>query len=107
MADVRRDGIEAVLDEAIGEVDNGPAFLTVDIDVLDPAFAPGTGTPEPGGMTTADVLWAVRTVGQRLDLVGADVVEVVPLHLGTADITALVADRIVREILTGVALRRA
>jgi agmatinase len=74
--------------------------------VLDPAFAPGTGTPEPGGLTPAELLWAVRTVAASLALVGADVVEVLPSLAGSADITALVGDRIVREILTGLALRR-
>jgi agmatinase len=81
-------------------------FLSVDVDVLDPAFAPGTGTPEPGGMTSGDLLRAIRTVAERLELVGADVVEVIPTAVGSADITALVADRIVRETLTGIALRR-
>ena len=76
------------------------------MDVLDPAFAPGTGTPEPGGMTTVDLLWAARTLVERLDLLGADVVEVLPTAVGSADITALAADRIVREILTGIALKR-
>ena len=84
----------------------GPAYLTVDIDVLDPAFVPGTGTPEPGGLASADLLWAVREVASRLDLVGADLVEVIPTQVGTADYAALVGDRIVREILTGVAIRR-
>jgi agmatinase len=74
--------------------------------VLDPAFAPGTGTPEPGGMTTGDLLWGARTIAEELDLVGADVVEVLPTAVGSADVTALVADRIVREALTGIALRR-
>jgi arginase family enzyme len=78
----------------------------VDVDVLDPAYAPGIGTPEPGGMTPADLLWACRKSGERLNLVGADVVEVSPTAIGSADITALVGDRIVREILTGIALRR-
>jgi len=76
------------------------------VDVLDPAFAPGTGTPEPGGMTSADLLWACRTLAAGLELVGADVVEVAPIAVGSADLTSLVADRIVREILTGIALRR-
>ena len=84
--------------EAVGE---GPAYLTVDIDVLDPAFVPGTGTPEPGGLASADLLWAVREVASRIDLVGADLVEVIPTQVGTADYSALVGDRIVREILTG------
>jgi agmatinase len=81
-------------------------YLTVDVDVLDPAFVPGTGTPEPGGMTATDLLFAVRTVSQELELVGADVVEVIPTAVGTDDYSALVADRIVREMLTGIALRR-
>ena len=58
-------------------------------------------------MTSVDLLKAVRVVAERLELVGADVVEVIPTAVGSADITALVAERIVREILTGIALRRA
>ena len=74
--------------------------------MLDPAFAPGTGTPEPGGMTTGDLLWACRTVAAELDLVGAELVEVIPTAVGSTDVTALAGDRIVREIMTGIALRR-
>jgi len=74
--------------------------------VLDPAFAPGTGTPEPGGMTSADLLDACRDLAAGCEIVGADVVEVLPDRIGALDVTALVADRIVREILTGIALRR-
>jgi agmatinase len=106
MHDVRDLGIGEVVRRAVDEVGDGPVFLTVDIDVLDPAFAPGTGTPEPGGMTTAELLWAVREVAMQLELIGADVVEVIPTGVGSADITALAADRIVREILGGIALRR-
>jgi agmatinase len=106
MHDVRRLGIDAIVERTVEIVGAGPVFLSVDVDVLDPAFAPGTGTPEPGGMTSADLLWAVRTIGERLELVGADVVEVIPTAVGSADVTALVADRIVREALTGMALRR-
>jgi hypothetical protein len=72
----------------------------------DTAFAPGTGTPEPGGMTSLDLLHACRELGRRLELVGMDVVEVIPTGIGSADVTALVADRIVREALTSLALRR-
>jgi agmatinase len=100
-------GIAAVIDQAVAVVGDGPAFASVDIDVLDPAFGPGTGTPEPGGMTTADLLWACRESARRLDLVGADVVEVLPLAPGGGDITALAGSRIVLELLTGIALRRA
>jgi agmatinase len=106
MHDVRELGIEEIVGRTVGLVGEGPVFLTVDVDVLDPAFAPGTGTPEPGGMTTVDLLWAARTLAAELEIVGADVVEVIPTAVGSADITALAADRIVREILTGIALRR-
>ncbi len=85
MHDVRDLGIREVVRRAIEAVGPGPTYLTVDVDVLDPAFIPGTGTPEPGGMTAVDLLLAVRTVAAELELV---------------------ADRIVRESLTGVALRR-
>ena len=106
MHDVRRLGIETVVAQAVQIVGEGPTFLSIDIDVLDPAFAPGTGTPEPGGMTTADLLWAARTVAAELQIVGADVVEVIPTGVGSADITALAAERIVREVLTGIAMSR-
>jgi len=106
MHDVRDLGIREVVSRAIAAVGAGPAYLTVDVDVLDPAFLSGTGTPEPGGMTAIDLLWAVRTVAAELDLVGLDVVEVIPGGLGTDDRSALVAERVVREALTGIALRR-
>ncbi|MFO7572399.1 MAG: agmatinase [Gaiellaceae bacterium] len=106
MHDVRDLGIREVVERSVAAVGDGPVFLTVDVDVLDPSIAPGTGTPEPGGMTSVDLLWACREVARRLDLVGLDVVEVLPTTVGSADVTALVADRIVREALTGIALRR-
>jgi agmatinase len=106
MHDVRELGIAEISRRAVEVVGAGPVFLSVDIDVLDPAFAPGTGTPEPGGMTTADLLLAARTVAAGVELVGADVVEVIPTAVGSADVTSLAADRIIREILTGIALRR-
>jgi arginase family enzyme len=106
MHDVRDLGIREVVRRAVAAVGEGPVYLTVDVDVLDPAFVPGTGTPEPGGMTAADLLLAVRTVAAELDLVGADVVEVIPTAVGSLDYAALVADRVVREALTGIALRR-
>ncbi len=103
MDDVRASGIVGVVAESLRILGDGPVFLTVDVDALDPAFAPGTGTPEPGGMSTADLLTACRTAAKRLDLVGADVVETLPLQL--EDPTAAVANRIVAEILTGLAVR--
>jgi agmatinase len=107
MHDVRDDGIRDVVARAVAAVGAGPVYLTVDVDVLDPGFVPGTGTPEPGGMTPADLLLAVRTVATRCELVGFDVVEVIPSSVGTNDASALVAERVVREALTGVALSRA
>jgi agmatinase len=106
MHDVRDLGIREVVTRAIAAVGPGPVYLTVDVDVLDPAFVSGTGTPEPGGMTAVDLLLAVRTVAAELTLVGADVVEVIPTRIGTDDYAALVAERVVREALTGIALRR-
>jgi agmatinase len=106
MHDVRDLGIREVVRRAIEAVGPGPTYLTVDVDVLDPGFIPGTGTPEPGGMTAVDLLLAVRTVASELELVGADVVEVIPTGIGTSDSSALVAERVIREALTGLALRR-
>jgi len=107
MHEVRELGIEAAIERAAEAVGEGPVFLSVDIDVLDPAFAPGTGTPEPGGMSSAELLRACRELASRLQIVGAELVEVIPTAVGSADVTALAADRVVREILTGIALRRA
>jgi agmatinase len=106
MHDVRELGIREVVGRALGVVGDGPAFVSVDVDVLDPAFAPGTGTPEPGGMTSSDLLWACREIAANLQVVGAEVVEAIPTGVGSADITALVAERIVREIVTGLAITR-
>jgi len=106
MHDVRDRGIRAVVEESIALVGEAPVFLSVDVDVLDPAFAPGTGTPEPGGLTSADLLWACREIATRTRIVGMDVVEVIPTAVGSCDITALVAERIVRESVTGIAARR-
>ena len=105
--DVRDLGIREVVARAVAAVGEGPVYLTVDVDVLDPAYLPGgTGTPEPGGLTATELLLGVRLVATELDLVGLDVVEVIPTAVGSADNSALVADRVVREALTGVALRR-
>jgi agmatinase len=104
--EVRERGIEAVIAETLQAVGEGATFVSVDVDVLDPAFAPGTGTPEPGGLTSAELLGACRAVAAGTTVVGADVVEVIPTAIGSADVTALVAERIVRELLTGIALRR-
>ena len=103
MHDLRDRGITRIVREAIAIVGPGPVFISIDVDALDPAFAPGTGTPEPGGMTSAELLWACRALATELHIVGADVVEVSPTSVGTGDITALVAARAVHELLTGTA----
>jgi agmatinase len=109
MRDVLEGGIREAVATAIEFVGAGPAFASIDVDVLDPAFAPGTGTPEPGGMTSADLLWACRELAANLELVGADVVEVLPTSAGAGapDITALVGGRIAFELITGLAVRKA
>jgi agmatinase len=100
----REQGIRDIVERAIDTVSTGPVFLSVDVDVLDPAFAPGTGTPEPGGMMSADLLWACRELASRLELAGAEIVEVAPVATELHDITALVASRVAWEILTGLAV---
>jgi len=80
-------------------------FLSVDIDVVDPGMAPGTGTPEPGGMTSRELLEAVRRICLELPIVGIDVVEVAP-PFDSADITAILANRVVLEALSAIAKRR-
>lgn len=106
MHEVHSAGIDSAVARALDVVGDAPTFLSVDIDVVDPAFAPGTGTPEPGGMTSSDILSACRAVGAGANIVGADLVEIIPTGVGSADITALLGDRIVREILTGLATRK-
>ena len=90
-------GIEGVIAEARRVVGDGPTYLSFDVDALDPVYAPGTGTPEIGGLTTYDALQMIR--GMRgLDLVGGDVVEVSP-PFDMSGNTALVAVTVMFEIL--------
>ncbi len=100
-------GFGAVLDDAIAHATSQAprVYLTVDVDVLDPAFAPGTGTPEPGGMTTRELLRCVRRIASSVDLIAMDVVEVSPPY-DHAEVTALAAHRVVYETLAATALRR-
>jgi agmatinase len=107
MAEITRRGLDACLDEAfaIATDDCDGVFLSVDVDVVDPGNAPGTGTPEPGGLSPRQLLDAVRRVATDLPLAGMDVVEVSPPY-DHAEITASLAGRVVLEALSGVAWRR-
>src|SRR5215475_2387383 len=107
MAEVVGRGLDTCLTEAfaIATDDCDAVFLSVDVDVVDPGMAPGTGTPEPGGLTARQLLDAVRRCGYELPIVGVDVVEVSPPY-DHADITALLGNRVVLEVLSAIARRR-
>ncbi|MHB8438776.1 MAG: agmatinase [Acidimicrobiales bacterium] len=106
MTEVTTRGLDACLDEAftIATDDCDAVFVSVDVDVVDPGAAPGTGTPEPGGLSTRQLLDAVRRIGMELPVAGMDVVEVSPPY-DHAEITAYLGNRIVLETLAGVAWR--
>jgi agmatinase len=107
MGQVDELGLRTVLDETIAHVrERAPrTYLTVDVDSMDPAYAPGTGTPEPGGLTSRELLGAVRRIACEVDLCGLDLVEVSPPY-DVAGITALAGQRVIQEALGGIALRR-
>ena len=89
-------GYASLVRERIGK---RPVFISFDVDVLDPAFAPGTGTPEVGGLSTAEALALLRAL-RGIDLVGADVVEVSPPYDGPGQQTALAAANVAYELLS-------
>lgn len=107
MTEIGARGLDACLDEsfeiALDECDG--VFLSVDVDVCDPGHAPGTGTPEPGGLSARQLLDAVRRICLELPVVGMDIVEVSPPY-DHAEITAYLANRVVLEALSGMAARR-
>jgi len=107
MTEIVARGLDECLTEAfaIALDDCDGVFLSVDIDVCDPAHAPGTGTPEPGGLSSRQLLDAVRRIAYELPLVGMDVVEVSPPY-DQAEITSFLANRVVLEALSGLARRR-
>jgi agmatinase len=98
---VKDRGIPAIVDD-VRRVATGPVYLTFDIDGVDPAFAPGTGTPEVGGLTSHDALRLVRGLS-GLTLVGGDFVEVSPLFDGPGQITAVLAANLMFEFLCAMA----
>jgi len=107
MREIEERGADAVVAQAIEEALDGPDFvyLSLDIDVVDPGMAPGTGTPEPGGMLTREVLRAIRQIVAAVDLAGMDVVEVSPPYDHT-ETTAMVANRAALEAISALAVRR-
>ena len=107
IVEIEERGVDAVTDDAIAEALDGPevVYLSVDIDVVDPGMAPGTGTPEPGGMTARELLRAVRRVVGAVELAGMDVVEVSPPY-DQSEVTAMLAYRVVMEALSSLAVRR-
>jgi agmatinase len=107
MSEVVERGLDACLAQAesIAVDDCDGVFLSIDVDVVDPGMAPGTGTPEPGGLTGRQLLDSVRRLCLNLPVVGMDVVEVAPAY-DSADITAMLANRVVLEALSGIAARR-
>jgi agmatinase len=106
MVEIEERGSEAVIADAIAEALDGPecVYLSVDIDVVDPGMAPGTGTPEPGGLLARELLRAVRQIVGRVDLVGMDVVEVSPPY-DQSEITAMLAHRVVLEAIGALAAK--
>jgi agmatinase len=89
------DGVVAAVRARVGE---GPVYVSVDIDVIDPGMAPGTGTPEAGGLTSRELLATLRGVS-GLDVVGADIVEVAPAY-DHAEVTGIAASHIAYELLS-------
>ena len=108
MAEVDIAGFGEVLNRVINEALEGPenVYLTVDIDSVDPAYAPGTGAPEPGGLSSRELLQGVRRVAAEVGIVAMDVVEVSPPYDTGIGITAKLAHYCVLEALTGIAMRR-
>ncbi len=107
MVEIERNGWEATMSRVLDEALEGPdyLFISFDVDVLDPAYMPGTGTPEPGGLTTREVFPIVRNLCSMNQLVGFELVELNPL-VDPGYTTALNATRVIQECLTGIAMRK-
>jgi len=107
MREIEERGAEPVIADAIAQALDGPdsIYLSIDIDVIDPGMAPGTGTPEPGGMLTREVLRAIRQIVGAVELAGMDIVEVSPPY-DLAETTAMAANRCALEAISALAVRR-
>jgi agmatinase len=103
--DVDQLGVAGVVERIRHRVEDRPVYVSVDIDVLDPAHAPGTGTPEAGGLSSRELLATLRSFA-KLNLVGADIVEVAPAY-DHAQITGIAAAHVGYELLSALAARKA
>lgn len=106
MEEISARGMDAVMGDVVAVAKAWDrVFVSFDIDVCDPGFAPGTGTPEPGGITAREGLRAMRRLARELSVAGVEIVEVSPPY-DHADVTSFLANRLVLEALSGMALRR-
>ena len=102
--DFDRLGVDGILERVLARVGDAPVYISIDIDVLDPAFAPATGTPEAGGMTSRELLAVLRGFRHH-NIVGADIVEVSPAY-DHAAITAIAAANVAYELITMMSAQR-
>jgi agmatinase len=107
MAEIERDGWPSVMSRVLKEANDGPEhlFISFDIDVMDPAYTPGTGTPVAGGLMPREVFPLIRGLCAQNNMVGFDLVELDPL-VDPGYTTALNSKQIVNECLTGIAMRK-
>jgi agmatinase len=99
--DYDRLGLDGVASAMRERLDAGPTYVSVDIDVIDPGMAPGTGTPEAGGLTSRELLSTLRSLA-GLDIVGADIVEVAPAY-DHAEVTGIAASHVAYELISLIA----
>ena len=107
MAEVEKRGWKDVMEDIIREAKDGPEniFISFDIDVMDPAYTPGTGTPEPNGLTPRETFPLIRRLCAESNVVGFELVELLPYRVSGYE-TVLNSERIVRECLVGIAMRK-
>lgn len=107
MAEIEDRGFTAVMEDVIKEAKDGPEYLFIsfDIDTLDPAFVPGTGTPEPGGLTPREAFPILRRLCAESNVVGFELVELSPI-IDPTYVSALNANRLIKECMTGIAMRK-
>src|SRR5690606_34958128 len=101
--DIEEHGVPAAVERIRTRIGDKPLYISIDSDVLDPAHAPGTGTPEAGGLTSRELLRMVRALADR-NIVGADVVEVAPAY-DHAQLTAVAASHVAYELISAMAPR--